>query len=308
MGVGGGRGGARHRIVAETLRDNAESIGSGHPVGDELEEVDRGQFGFVAAHAVCELLQGLPAGRGERARPGTRTCTLSEPDLKVMLRPGEKGIRADIMDEKGQLQMQQEPRHTQILQCGSLFRLPRNETHGWWIAHVNNGRGVKGLVAEEIIRQFRESYDDLVIKFTPAVNAAALQEALNRDRLLSVRLFKYDESSDIADRGKWEREDSGRKLELAIKPAKGRLLDPTPLKKFFAGKKTLGQVSEFEGLNFESAKVEVELANGNQRTFNIASPDSGYPMSQDIHPETSPNGDLKDASLFDELRTVIDDL
>jgi hypothetical protein len=126
--------------------------------------------------------------------------------------------------------------------------------------------------------------------------------------LLSVSLLKHDQSSDIADRGKWVRDDAGVKLALEIKPERGNRLIPDLIRKHLAGEGTYGQIIEFGGLDFDSAKCKVELPDGTQRTFNIDAPENGHAMSQDIDPATRDDDDLDTDSLFSELRGVIEEM
>jgi hypothetical protein len=125
--------------------------GNGTYLGQFFEEVFSTHFAVASAD-------------GNRDVTSER-CSLNEPDLKVVLRPGERGVRADFADENGQVGIfEQEPEHTQLLKCGCLFRLPRNQTSGWVVFHVNHGRSVKSLVSGEIIRRFRETFTDLVLE------------------------------------------------------------------------------------------------------------------------------------------------
>lgn len=245
---------------------------------------------------------------GQREVTST-SSSLVEPEVRVMLAPGERGIRAEIMDRDGQLQFSQQPEHTHIVQCGSLFILPRNETSGWWVTHINNSRSVQSLVKNEIVRQFKDTFDNHILKIEPCVSREMLVEALNNNGLLSVSLFKHEQSSDdVADRGKWARDSAGIKLELDIKAEKGHRLRPNLVKKFLAGEEgSFGQIIEFDGMNFDSAKCQVELPNGDKRTFNIETPDSGHPISQDIHPRDN-DGDLVADSVFSELRRVVEEV
>lgn len=241
------------------------------------------------------------------------SCLRVDPELRVMFRPGERGIRADIMDENGQLELRQEPKHTQILDCGSLFHLPRNATSGFWATHVNNSRSVHSLVKREMVRQFRETFDDRVLTISPCVSADLLLQALKQNRLLSMNLYKHDQSSDIGDRGKWARDKSPVKLELAIKPASaGQWLRTNLLRQYYSGKKrdeaTFGQIVEYGGIKFDEARCQVQLENGDRRTFNIQDPENGYAMSEDISPKANANDDLVPDSVFSELRRVLKDL
>jgi hypothetical protein len=149
----------------------------------------------------------------------------------------------------------------------------------------------------------------LVLEITPCVNSAVFAQALERDDLLSVNLYKYDRSSDIRDRGKWVREDSGLKMQLSLKAERGKRLLPTLAKRALGGDDAaLGGIVEFSGISFDEAKLEVELENGYRRSFNIQALESGHPISEDVNPQLGDDGDLIDESLFQELARVIGEL
>jgi hypothetical protein len=234
----------------------------------------------------------------------------SKADLQVILNPGERGVRANIIEPDGQVGFEQTAKHTQLLTCGSLFRLPRKPVVGWWACHINSNRSVKSLVHTRLLALFKETFgDDLMLKITPCVNAAAFKDALDNDRLLSASLSKYEHGPDIAEGGQWVKSDTGLKLRLYIRPQRGKRLLPTLVKKALGGDKAaFGQIVEFGGVSFDSAKFEVELENGIHRSFNIEAPDSGHAFSEDIDPEISADGELKDESLFSELGRVITEL
>lgn len=268
--------------------------GSGTYLADFLQGVFTNGFACESSDAQREVT--------------TMSSALVEPDLQVMFLPGERGVRAEIMDVSRQLQFSRQVDHTHIVQCGSVFRLPRNETHGLWAAHVHS-TSIKSLVYKEITEQFNDRFSDLVLTVSPSVNQAMLMEALENDRLLSVSLVKHDRSSDIADRGKWVTEDAGMKLELRIKPENGKTLLSTLVKKHFGGTaSTLGEIVEFQGMHYDTAKCQVRLSNGIERSFNIEAPEAGHPMSLDIDPDLRSDGDPEPASLFSELQRVIEEV
>lgn len=239
-------------------------------------------------------------------------ATLGGPDnadVHAILHPGERGIRANIMEPDGQIGFEQTAKHTQLLTCGSLFRLPRKQTHGWWACHVNHNRSVKSLVHARLQELFREEFEGLVLSITPCVNSAAFKAALDSDRLLSASLVKYEKSSDIAKNGKWQTGNTGLKYQLHIRPERGKRLKTALAQKAFGGDKTaFGQILKFGGVSFDSAKLEVELENGLHRSFNIEAPDSGHAFTEDIKPKVNADGELDETTLFSELGRVVTEL
>ena len=59
---------------------------------------------------------------------------------------------------------------------------------------------------------------------------------------------------------------------------------------------------------FDTAQFEVELENGQRRSFRIEEPDAGHAFSEDISPATDGDGDLDDSSLFKELSRVLTEM
>lgn len=235
---------------------------------------------------------------------------LTEPDLGAVLRPGERGVRADIVGPGSQTSIfQQEEDHTQLLKCACLFRLPRNQKHGRLAIHVNQGRSVKGLLDSEITKRFRKAFPDLMLKINPCVDAAAFEAALDHDQLLSVNLFKHGRSGDIRDGRKWGRTDAGLKLQLSIKAERDKRLVPRLVKRALKGNnEAYGEIVEFAGFPYDEAKFEVQLEDGTKRTYNIHNLEAGHAMSQDIEPETGADGYPTDESLYNELGRVLTEM
>lgn len=165
---------------------------------------------------------------------GCESCQLAgenSDEVQVILNPGERGVSAKILKPSGDVGYRQTSKDTQVLRSGSLFRLPREAHVGWWACHVNNGRSFKQLVHNNLAEAFKMTFsDDIILKIEPCVNAAALREAIEKDRLLSASLSKYERSPDIADGGQWVRSDTGLKLQLHISPERGKSLAPTLVK------------------------------------------------------------------------------
>jgi hypothetical protein len=224
---------------------------------------------------------------------------------------GESGLAADIVDAKtNQLQFQQQPTHSQLLRCASVFRLEPNEKIGWWAAHVNNGRSAKGLVGRELLELFKGGHDNLTLKITPVVRGSDLQEAVDKDRMDSVTLVRLERPSDravVASSGKWLKAGEDARLELRIKPT--HRVKKDLVNRFLKGDHAaFGDIVEFEGITFDEAKVQVELADGKHHTFNIEKPEAGHAFSVDLTGIDEVDGVPGPQSLFDGLRGAIDHL
>lgn len=229
-------------------------------------------------------------------------------EVQVILNPGERGVKAKILKPDGDVGYEQTPRDTQSLRSGALFRLPREEMEGWWACHINSGRSFKSLVQNRLMEAFRQTFsEDLMLKITPCVNAEALKAAVEQDRLLSASLSKYERSPDTAEGGEWVHGDTGLKLRLSILPERGKRLAPKLVKKAIANG-ALGNIVEFGGISFDTAQFEVELENGQHRSFRIESPDAGHAFSEDIDPKVDDDGEFQDEVLFKELGRVLTEL
>jgi hypothetical protein len=227
--------------------------------------------------------------------------------LEVTFHPGERGVRADIMEPNGQVGFEQTAEHTQLLTCGSLFRLPRKAELGLWACHINYKRSAKSLVAPRLEQLFRQRFDNLRLKIKPSVNAAAFKDALEHDRLLSATLIKHERSPDISAEKQWVDSDTGLKLRLDIEPESGKRLFPDRVLKALKTR-DLGNIVEFAGVTFDSANFRVKLDNGNERTFKVEDPEKGHAISEVIEPKVARDGSLEPSSLFGELGRVLTDL
>jgi hypothetical protein len=72
-------------------------------------------------------------------------------------------------------------------------------------------------------------------------------------------------------------------------------------------REVFGEIVQFEGMEFDKAKVQVEMPNGDLRTFNIEEPESGHAFSVDIDQDLKlKDGEPTEASLFKALGKSID--
>lgn len=276
----------RERMKPDSYRKLGDIDEQGTYLGDVLKDL----FGtnFVSTIGDKEVI-GL-------------STALADPDLQVVFHHGESGIAADIMDSNGQLQLRQLPEHVQLVRCGSLFRLERNQAIGWWALHIPHNRGTKGLIATELYDRFTQRFDDLILEIDPVVSGAAFEEALEKGQLDGVKLVKYGKPSDIAEASKWVQKDDRARIEVRVTPERGKKLRTAlakkVLKKDAAASK---QIYEFRGLTFDSVRLQMTLEGGSQRTYNVEQPESGHPITLDFEPELSNEGEPKDASVFAEL-------
>ena len=230
-------------------------------------------------------------------------------ELTAMMQHGASGVAADIVNDAGAHQYHQVASDSQFLRCGCLFKLPPTQEQGWLAAHVNNGRGIKGLLEVGLYSRFRDEFPDLMLQIRPYVEAAALRAAIDAGELGKVKLIRYERPGDRADAAtdRWVRAGQEGKIELDISMrGRGARLRADLVRRFLHGDDNArDEIVEFAGIRFDQAKVEVEIE-GRIRTFNIDSPDSGHPMTVDLEDLAfDDDGDPTEDSLLEGLRDVL---
>jgi hypothetical protein len=233
-------------------------------------------------------------------------------DLLLTFQHGQDGVAADIVGSDGGLRYHQTAEDSQLLQCACLFRLPASQRIGWLAAHVNNGRGIKGLLDKGLCANFRDEFGDRVLEINPFVLGSALEEAVRSGRVDKVKLVKLERPNDRANAAtdKWVPSGSEGRLELSI-AARGRAqrLVTSLLRRFIVedDRAAFGEIVEFEGMTFDEARVEVIMQNGvTRRTFNIEHPDAGHAFTEDLDDlEMAADGSPLEASLFAALRATL---
>lgn len=233
-------------------------------------------------------------------------------ELVALMLHGQSGVAADIVSEQGQRRLRQIWTDTQLIQCGCLFRLPPTQTPGWLSLQVNNGRGIKGLLETGLYERFRNDFPDLMLELKPFVRGSALREAIEGNKVSKVRLIRYERPHDraVAETDKWVRTNEFGKIELDISArGRGQMLKSALLRRFLqshAGSDdAFADIVEFGGIEFEQAKVEVEV-NGRTRTFNLETPTSGHPMTVDLDDlDFDDDGEPSEDSVIAGLRDAL---
>lgn len=262
---------------------------------------------------LAEVLIGYLNGLVEESesREKTVSCTsatlTATRDLQVLLQHGQTGVAADIVGPGGAHRIRQHVVDTQNVKCGALFRLPLDADMGWLAVHVNNGRGVKGLLCSRLASDFRDDFSKRVLDIEPCVSGAVLRQALEDERMDKVKLVRTVQANDIGNPArKWVPGGTIGKIELDIS---GKRMMVDRVKRFLNGDDHLfNEIVTYEGLVFDEAKVEVQLEGGGRRTYNIAKPESGHPMTVDLEHLRLQDGDPTDRSLFRALGDVLDEL
>jgi len=231
-------------------------------------------------------------------------------ELLSTFQHGQSGVVADIVSDEGNLRLRQVARDSQLLRCGCIFLLPRDQDTGFLAVHVNNGRGIKGLLEKGLISGFRERFDDLKLELNPFVHRGVLEQAVHDGQIDKVRLIKTQRPNDsaVAATRKWIRGEQTGKLELDI-TATGRAqrVRNALVDRFLGGDTTaFDEIVEFEGIRFDEAKVEVVLPDETHRTFNIENPSSGFPFTLEMEDlSLNQEGEPSEESVFAQLRAAL---
>jgi hypothetical protein len=242
------------------------------------------------------------------------STTASGDQLRLVVQHGQTGVAADIVDANGAPRIHQRVDDQHRVKCAALFILPPAQGMGWLAVHVNNGRGITGLLVKGMVSEFRQGLPDLVMEITPLVLESALKEAVDEDRIDKVKLVRYETATDraVQDTDKWIRTGADGKLELSITPrGPGRII-PEKVKRYLSDQDsaTFRSIVEFQGITFDEAKVEVVLPGDMRRSFNIEKPDAGHAMTQDLENlptdhDGEPTEDGLFAALVDALSGVV---
>lgn len=276
-----------------------------------------GDFDLAGA-SLLEVLSGyLDEAFASANAAGTKevriaNCQMDDSgeELHVAATHGLSGLKAQIVDENGQLQFEQATTDSQLLQCGCLFRLPPTQPRGWLAIHVNNGRGIKSLLENGIQEKFRDDHSGFVLRIRPFVERAVFDKAVEEDRIDKVKLLKLERPSDraMAITNKWIPGGVLGKFELTISVRdRGEHVLPDPIRRFLgANHAAREEIIEFEGIEFDEASVEVETAEGGQRTFNIERLEAGHAFTEDLEGLDFVEGEPTHDSVIGALGTALD--
>ena len=233
-------------------------------------------------------------------------------EVETLFRHGQSGETADIYNRKRTTKRA----HQQFddwhdITVGSLLQLPRNGTEGWWAEHRQGIRGAKSLAYHEMSMTFRYDHDPFKLVAAPAVSVAVLEKAVAEGHITQVKLTRIERPSDIRERitDDWVRSEDNSKIESFIKPGKGAYLLNNLILKHLSGNKTAREeILEFGNVSYDRAQVEVELASGATRTFNIENLAGGHPFTVVLDKLEFNNAqEPTPESIFAELRRAIEE-
>lgn len=228
-------------------------------------------------------------------------------EIRVSHTIGVRGARADHYEDE-ELRFEQQPEHTAKVRSAALFHLPPSGNLGHVVVYVPHRQGSITLLKHELVRRFREDFPDHTLVIQPAVQGSVLEHALEQDQLEKVQLIRTDRPSDTFQGGssKWVRRGAVAEVALEIRSRENQRLLGNLIRRYLRGEEgVFGEIVEFEGLQFEHAKVQVATAEGS-RTYNIERPTAGHAMTVDIEADLKFRGGwATEASLFPALRRAL---
>lgn len=165
----------------------------------------------------------------------------------------------------------------QMQRVGVLFRLPRNLTHGIVLFHRTSGRSAVSAVRAAV----RRCVPGAIVELTPIVDDAALQAAVDRDRVTEIQLIEPapdDGTLDVT---------AGVGGRVMLKHTYriergGSLLIPELKQLVRKVRERAGIRLALGGKDYEDIKVEVVLPNGTPKKYSLARIDGGFAMTLDV--------------------------
>lgn len=293
-----------HRAALYTVQVRRK--GRGH-TNDYLLLGDIDDAGGALIDALAQAANGLQQPNKDWSTTVAVTSVDNSGDeLRITTSHGQSGVVADIFRQGAQA-FHQVARDTQMVNCATLFVLPRSQPLGWLVVHINNGRSVKGLLCQGLEERLAARHPQLALKVEPSVEASVLRKAVADGLVDRIRLRQLVPPSDRADAqvNRWIPSGDAGKVELEFR-SEGRIRTAV-LNRFFRGEQNvLPTILEFSGLHFGEASIEVELPSGSHRTFNIQRLEGGHPMTQEMDALTyDADGQPTQDSLFEGLRDAL---
>jgi hypothetical protein len=202
-------------------------------------------------------------------------------EVGATVKIGERGLESSI-DRPGEEPFHRLPPHTEHVRAVVLAQLPPTHDRGFMALHVPFRRGYKMLLDRHLATYTKNNHDDYVLQIDPIVPHNVLRQAIDSNGIRTVRLLGHA-SDRFQDATKWIEEDDFNYVELAIHPKKLARILPGPLRDFLDNPDAhRADLYEFADMQFDEVKVEVELPNGQVRTFNIERPERGHPVTVDL--------------------------
>lgn len=235
---------AKYRITV-TVR------GERQPLGDFYS-------GQSLLHFLADTLAGVDMD-GEKSTLATEgDVYVDDPLVDVTLRTGEKGVRSDI--EKLDVVVPRYPDDTERLRAFALFRVPAANHEGLAVLHQPHRRGIKGLLAEHLKKDFRKRYQGATLHLEPCIDASELRQLLQDGRMKKIRLrHKRYPADDFDGLDDYADPDEVGKVEVAIQPPRGRsMLRRGRRLERLLERSEEGERLIFDGVEYDELSVEVQ--------------------------------------------------
>lgn len=278
-----------------------------------------GNFDDNGSKYLLDVVHGyLPPGFTAQSADKLRavhcmSSTARPPDLEIIASHGLTGVGWDILRASGDRDHIYPP-DTTLATCGALFHLPRNQSLGFLIVHINNSRRIKTLLTNNLIDHFKTVYPTLRLEIEPCVNKGILASAISRNAVEKLHLVKYEHPSDRgnSDTDKWVAGSVPARIELILNARGKNRLQTALLRRYLNpdDKGAFREIISFGGLgDFDQAKAEVELPDGRTRLVNLSNPDGGPATTFDLTDiEETEDGDPTEDSIFTSLRSMLADV
>ncbi len=263
---------------------------------------------------LLSVLADSLAGFAATSRDGTRVirsiaATVENDDLFAVVQHGRSGIAADIVGPGGDVRLRQTPADLQLLRCGCLFRLPAAAQAGALAVYVDNGRGIKELLQQELATRFRARFPALTLAVERHVETAELRTAVDANRVVRLALARNERPGErpIAATSKWVGAGAAARVTLDVATRADGRIEPALIQRFLAGDgSAFAPIVEFGGITFDEARVEVLLPDETRRQFDLSHPAAGRAVTRALSGiELDGNGEPTDASLLAALRAAV---
>ncbi len=285
-----------------------------HPKGKSDEPRPLGDIDGSGTSAVASLAQILGAF-SEASKDGRRLVQSLQAqadgdELFAVVQYGQKGIAADIVSPGGEVRLRQSPDDEELVQVGCLFNLPAEATAGSLAVELDDGRGVKGLVEQALVKAFRSRFAGLVLVIEPASDPDELRAAVKAGQVDRIELTRTEPpgTRTIPDETKWLAAGTAGRIRLEIAGAApgARVRSDLLVRHLDGDAGAFELIADFAGIIFDSVRVGVRLADSTRRTFDLAKLATGRAPDRPLAGiELDADGRPTDASLRAALRSLL---
>lgn len=268
---------------------------------------EQSQLIWVLHGYMTELVHGSEDGYKQVACDSVLVDE-SMAELRVRLNLSASGQRVDHY-AGNELVFAQQPPDMATVKSGALFRIPPDGNIGFLSLYVPDRRGSISLLRAAVRSRFQDDFPGFQLKIEAAIEGTALARAVAENKVQKVSLIRRGRHADAFAGGvdKWVQQGAVAEIALEIRWRNKQHLVPTLLRRYLDGDDSaFGEIIEFEGLEFETARVTVDEGAGS-KTYNVQNPESGHAMTLAIGDQLDLDEDgwPMDDSLFGALRSAL---